>query len=118
MPSLDMVSMPMIRLNVGCGDVFGSSNISGLIVTVLDSENSGNMNSRLLPTLSVTKVPLDVRHLYGAIRFLHGTDSFIPLHTKARSPSDPLSSKTWYTRCCDRLLLLNCGIATTQVTVP
>ena len=68
--------------------------------------------------LSVTKVLFGVRHLCGAIRFLHGTDSFILLRTKARSPSDPLSSKTRYMRLCDRLLLLNCGIATTQVTVP
>ena len=66
----------------------------------------------------MTKVPFDVCHLCGAIRFLHGTDSFIPLHMKARSPLDLLSSKTPYTCHCDRLLLLNCGIATTQITVP
>ena len=110
--------MPMIRSYAGCGDVFGSSKISGLIVTVLDSENSRNMNSRLSPTLPVTKVLFDVCHLWGAIYFLYGMDYLIPLHTKARSPLDLLSSNMQYTHRCDRLLLLNWGIATTQVMDP
>ena len=76
------------------------------------------MNSRLLPTLSMTKVLFDVRHLCGAVCFLYGMDSFIPLHTKARSALDLLSSNTQYTCHCDRLLLLNCRIATMQVTNP
>ena len=33
------------------------------IITILDLENSGNMNSRLSPTLSVTKVLFDICHL-------------------------------------------------------
>ena len=52
------------------------------------------------------------------MRGLEGTHSFVPERTNSRSPSDPLSSNTLYTRLMCLFLTRNLGTATTLVMAP
>ena len=117
-PKETSVSIPMMRSYPGCGESRDNLTTSGLTVTIFDSENSGKINSKSSPTSFVVKVPFEVRQLWGAMRGLVGIHSFVPERTNNRSPSDPLSSKTLYTRFTRLLLIKNLGTAATLVTAP
>ena len=117
-PIWTSVCVPIMRSYAGGSPDCGISTISGLIVTYLDSENSGNENSRLFPTFTVSKVPQEVRHFWGEIRLFVGTLSVVFLRTNRMSPSEPLSNRTRYGRCDLLFLLQNCGRATIELTIP
>ncbi len=88
-----MVCLPIMRSYIGAWSPGLYSTMSGWRGTFLLAKYS-TKDISMSPTVSVTKVPLEVPHDWGTTRFTTEICLLDPFFIKRRSPLDPESSRT------------------------